>query len=119
MPEILSDITRYLLHTLGSGGDLRVRWRYGVPSAQIDGFALLPAEYFAFANELGRWDTVTGPVDGQSLTYTVQRWSLVDEHENADTDDYTEIQFVLTDEGRAWLADHARSNPSNDTPQQT
>ena len=119
MPETLSDITRYLLSTLGSGGDLRVRWRYGIPSAQIDRFALQPAEYFAFANELSRWETVTGLVDGQSLTYTVQRWSLVDEHETADSDDYTEVQFVLTDEGRAWLADQARSNLSDDTPQQT
>ena len=81
-----------------------MRWRYGVPDAAIDGFALLPGEYFAFANDLSRWETVSGAIDGQSFTYTVQQWTLVEEREIADTHDFTEMQFVLNDEGRGWLA---------------
>ena len=106
--DTLSDITLHLLRTLASGGDMRVRWHYGIPAAAIDGFALLPSEYYAFAKDLSHWEIVTAVVDGQSLTYTVQKWSLVEEREVADTNEYTEMQFVIEDEGRDWL--NARSS---------
>jgi hypothetical protein len=105
-PEVVSEITLHLLHALETGVDLRVRWRYSTPHAEIGGFALLPAEYYAFSNDLSRWATITGPVNGQTLTYTVQQWTLVEEHEIADTAEYNEMQFLLTEEGHAWVATH-------------
>ena len=111
-PNTVSDITMHLLRALETGVALRVQWRYSVPHAEIGGFSLQPAEYYAFSNDLSRWATVTGLVRGQNLTYTVQQWSLVEEREIADTAEYTEMQFFLTDEGRVWLAERPETNIS-------
>lgn len=103
-----SDLTGYVIAALAAGQSFRVRWRYGVPQAELDGTALLPAEYFAFAADLSDWVTVPTVIDSQPSVITVQRWRLVEEYQTADTDDYTEMHFRLTAAGRDWLTSATR-----------